>query len=265
MNEIRSSIQDALGTLLKPLVKFLIDEHGYSCLEFEDLLRQVYVDVARNMEGKVSKSEVSVKTGLSRKEVTGRWDRSLGDNETKSRKYNRAVRVMTGWMRDPEYQKDGAHLRDIAIEGEGPSLEDLVNRYGGDATLKSLLDELLRSGCVEEKEGGLVTWLGEGYVTGTDRAEGWHVLGTDVSLLLETITFNLISELEERRFQKKVSYLDVPEAQMEDIRKGMRKDAQALLEKWDRELNRHWKNKKQDEPTQQVGLGIHYFEKETPK
>ena len=262
MPSTKPSIQTSLIQILEPLVKFLNEEHGFSCLEFEDLLRQTYVDVAKTRKAKISKSEVSVRTGLSRKEVKTRWERQISKEEVSNKRYNRASRVMTGWLRDPDYREEKNAIKKIPMEGPAPSLEDLAKRYGADCTLMALKNELLRSGSIVEED-DLIRWESEGYVSGKDRIEGLHILGTDLSLLIETITHNLLGKMEETRFQKKVAYVDIPEDKVEEVREGMRRDAQELLEKWDSQLNDIWKNKDDSVPTRYLGMGLYYFEKET--
>jgi hypothetical protein len=213
-------LNDALRELLKPLVRSLIDQHGYSCLQFEDLLRDLYVQVAKGKKPKVTKSEVAVKTGLNRKEIQKRWIENKPE-PAQDKKVNRAIRVMSGWMRDEQYQNGDTPLKSIAIDGPAPSLEDLIQRYAGDMPVVSVKKELIRSGYLSECGDQQIRWIGEGYAISEDQQNGWAILGSDSAHLLETITHNLEQNKQPKRFQRKVSYPNIDPESIPQLQKEM--------------------------------------------
>jgi hypothetical protein len=130
-----------------------------SCLEFEDIARWVFVDVALNdpllslnRRGKQFKSRAAILTGLSRKEVMrlARQPSPGEGRELLSR--NRAARVVAGWMLPPYVDGRGTP-RVLAIKGGNDSFLHLVRSHGGDVPYRAIMDELLESGVVEQVNG----------------------------------------------------------------------------------------------------------------
>ena len=143
---------------LRPIARIAL-RHCMSCLEFEDIARWVFVDVALNdpvlsLRGRSRqfKSRAAILTGLSRKEVM-RLSRqpTPGDgHELKSR--NRAARVVAGWLLPPFVDGRGAP-RVLPVKGGSDSFLHLVRICGGDVPYRAILDELLECGVVEQVNG----------------------------------------------------------------------------------------------------------------
>ena len=143
---------------LRPIARIAL-RHCMSCLEFEDIARWVFVDVALNdpvlsLRGRSRqfKSRAAILTGLSRKEVM-RLSRqpTPGDgHELKSR--NRAARVVAGWLLPPFVDGRGAP-RVLPVKGGSDSFLHLVRICGGDVPYRAILDELLECGVVERVNG----------------------------------------------------------------------------------------------------------------
>ncbi|MDZ4131399.1 MAG: DUF6502 family protein [Hydrogenophaga sp.] len=94
----------AVRRLLRPLVRLLL-RHAVPIAAFEEMARQVYVDVALAdfslPDKKISASRVSILTGLNRKEVARLTaEPADGAADATTGRYNRAARVLTGWVRD---------------------------------------------------------------------------------------------------------------------------------------------------------------------
>ena len=101
-------LQRAIERLLRPLVRLLL-RHAVPFAAFEQMAKRVYVDAALNdfaiPDRKPSASRVAVLTGLTRKEVQRL--RSAPDEDGAgdlSERYNRATRVLTGWVRDDDFR-----------------------------------------------------------------------------------------------------------------------------------------------------------------
>ncbi|HEY4128478.1 MAG TPA: DUF6502 family protein [Gammaproteobacteria bacterium] len=155
-------LQRALVSLivrtLRPIARIAL-RHCMSCLEFEDIARWVFVDVALNdpllslnRRGKQFKSRAAILTGLSRKEVMrlARQPSPGEGRELLSR--NRAARVVAGWMLPPYVDGRGTP-RVLAIKGGNDSFLHLVRSHGGDVPYRAIMDELLESGVVEQVNG----------------------------------------------------------------------------------------------------------------
>jgi len=257
--------------LLRPLVRILL-KNGMSYGTFSDLVKWVYVDVARKefaIRGrKQSTSRVSVITGLSRKEVMRVQKLSGPDDQSKTEKYNRAARVIAAWRRESDFLDGKGMPAPLPIVGSGATFTELVKRFGGDVPARATLDELVRVGAVEQMEDGTVCLRTRAYVPESSDAEKLQILGTDVGHLISTIDQNLKHDPSGALFQREVAYDNLPDEVLPAFRKLSAKKAQAMLESLDRWLaqqDRDVTPTVKGSGRNQAGLGIYYFEEVYPK
>lgn len=260
------ALSSAVLRLLRPLVRILL-RNGMSYGTFADLARWVYVDVAMQeftIEGrKQSTSRVSVLTGLSRKEVKRMQGIRRPDDSHQDEKYNRAARIIAAWRREPEFQDTNGEPSPLSISGPRASFSDIVRRFSGDVPVRAVLDELLRIGAVQELDDGNIALLKKAYIPEDSATEKIHILGTDVGHLVATIGHNLNADRRKARFQRKVSYDNLPDEALPVFRKLSSRRAQTLLEHLDRWLAA---NDRDTNPSvagtgrNVAGLGIYYFE-----
>lgn len=264
---ISSTLNNAILKLLRPLVRLLLSS-GISYHVFSDLVRWVYVDVAFKEFGiprrKQTSSRVSVITGLSRKEVQKLRDLDIPVDEDTPGRYNRATRVISGWIRDPLFSDNDNNPLELPLDGVA-SFSSLVKKYSGDMPVRAVLDELLNVGAVELREDGRVKLMTRAYLPGADKTAKLEILGTDVADLISTINHNLEPTNRLLHFQRKVSYDNIPEEFLEQFKRVSSEESQALLEKldkWlairDRDVNPDLKGRGR----KRVGLGIYYFEED---
>lgn len=262
-------IADAILRLMRPLVRVLL-RNGVSFHGFADLAKRVYVEVATQEDltipgRKPTVSRVAVLTGLTRKEVQrisalpGTPDPEAGE------RYNRAARVVSGWVRDPDFtDPDGEPLALTPDEG-ARSFAELVRRYSGDVPPRAVLDELLRVGTVERGEDGHIRLFARSYIPRTSDADKFAILGTDVSDLIATIDHNMRQGAADPRFQRKVMYDNLPAEVIPKFRKLGAARAQALLEQLDKWLSQHDRDVQQTvdgSGRMRAGIGIYYFEED---
>jgi len=148
-------LQKAVTRVLSPLARLLL-RHGISHAEFVSWAKQAYVKEATEHFGidgkKTTVSRTSIVTGINRKEVKRILE--LPDEvEAGINKHNRAVRVVTGWLQDQDFQSADGEPAVLQYGDVSDSFNRLVKQYGGDVPARALLDELLRVGTVELNEG----------------------------------------------------------------------------------------------------------------
>lgn len=258
-------IVGALATLLRPLVRILL-RHGIPCDVLSAVARQVYVRVAAAefmLPGrKQSTSRVSILTGLTRKEVRRILTTADVEDQEATDHYNRAARVITGWVRDKEFHdKAGAPLA-LPVEGKKASFGELVRRYSGDLLVRAMLDELLRVGAVRRTKDGRIRLQARFYVPEQSETEKLHILGTDTADLIATIAHNL-SRQSAPRYQRKVMYDNVPVEAAQEFQRLSADQAQAFLEHIDRWLSRRDRDVNPSVSgtgRKRVGIGVYYFE-----
>lgn len=260
MNNANTILIEATGSILRPLLRVLL-RNGVACAAIEELIRQIYVDVAfeqaKREKRKATVSSVSAETGLSRKEVKRLKDAD-GTVEPAEQKYNRAIRVISGWLNDPAYT-NGGDPRPLPLNDEhgNAGFADLVRQYSGDIPTRAMLDLLQAAGSVE-KNGDTVRLVKHAYVPGSDPEEIIRILGKDTGELISTIDHNLGCESEARWFQRKVSSARVSEQAIDEYREYARDRSQQLLEDLDNWLSQNEAPQAKD--GHYVSLGIYYYQ-----
>lgn len=267
MNELKQVISHTTQVLLRPLVRILL-RNGISFGTFNSIAKWVYVDVAAKEFGiankKMTDSRISVVTGLSRKEVKNVKEQA--DPSNAHARYNRAARVIGGWIRDPTFQDGWQEPAILPLEGEGATFTQLVKKHSGDIPVRAILDELLRVKAIEKLADGRLRLLERAYVPSTgDNAEKINILGTDVALLINTIDHNLHCEAEAVYYQRKVAYNNLPNEAIPELRKLTAKHAQICLESLDAWLATQDRDLNPDNPgtgKKHAGVGIYFFEED---
>jgi hypothetical protein len=266
--QLQQNISATVVKLLRPLVRILL-RNGIPYDAFADLAKRMYIDVAskefRIPGRKQSDSRVAIITGLNRKEIRRVRSLPLLDDAGAAERYNRAARVISGWIRDPRYAGTKREPALLPIEGEDATFGELVKRYSGDVPARAILDELTRVGAVELTEDGRVRLLERSYIPRTGELDKIGILGTDVSELIATIDHNLRFGASDPFFQRKVSYDNLPAEAIPEVRKLTRARGQELLEFLDGEISRHDRDINPDvggTGRRYAGVGIFYFEDE---
>lgn len=251
----------AVYRILKSLAKLSI-RLGLSAGAMSELVRRAYLDAAEEIildEGdKVLTTKVCAMTGLYRKEIIRLRNLPPLADPTHDDRYNRSARVVTGWLRDSDYHTDKGNPAALKLQGPG-SFAELVKRYSGDMAPTAMQQELERLGVVTLTSRNLVKLAASGYLSSTN-TDGLQILGTDTADLINTIHDNILSKKENRRFQRKVNYVDIPQQFVEPFKIFSAAESQKLLEKLD-----HWLSERDSEAVSEkagsrIGLGIYHIE-----
>jgi len=264
-------LTSAIERLLRPLIRILL-RNGTSYDAFADLAKRMYVEVGMQEFGipgkKQTISRVSVLSGLSRKEVQRvMGQRDSAEAEARAR-YNRAARVIAGWVRDRDFADDAGNPLALRAEEGKDSFTELVKRHSGDVPARAVLDELLRVGAVEHLEDGRIRLLSRAYVPRTSDLDKLEILGADVSDLIYTIDHNLQHGAADPFFQRKVMYDNLPVDAISAFRALSGEQAQVLLEKMDQWMSKHDRDVNpsvKGTGRMRAGIGIYYFEEDIEK
>jgi hypothetical protein len=263
----RESLARALLRLLRPLARLLL-RNGVSYAEFTEYAKRAYVETALEdfaIEGrKPTVSRAAVVTGLTRKEVKRLSEAQTEPDGGDIKAYNRAVRVVTGWVRDADFHDRDGNPDVLGLHGgKGGGFPALVRRYSGDMPVRAVLDELVRVGVAGETGDGRVRLLKRAYVPAGDDAQQLHIFGANVADLIRTIDHNLAGG--SPLFQRTVSYDSVPRDVLESWRKYAGEQSQRLLEEFDRRLASYEREGGEaiaHGERVRTGVGIFYFEEE---
>ena len=201
-------LQRALVSLivrtLRPIARIAL-RHCMSCLEFEDIARWVFVDVALNDpllslsgRGRQFKSRAAILTGLSRKEVMRLARQPMPGDGKELPSRNRAARVVAGWLLPPYVDGRGAP-KVLPIKGGNDSFLGLVRSYGGDVPYRAILDELLETGVVERVNGKGLRLKSKGKLYPRGSHEALQKAGDGLDGLLAHVEKHLHSDIHVRR------------------------------------------------------------------
>ena len=258
---INNILHESALKILRPLVRIML-RNGVSCGSFEELVRKAYVDeafaIGKNNNLKTTISSVSAQTGLSRKEVKRLNELEEAHSTEVEQKYNRAIRVISGWVNDKAFTDSRSKARVLALDDTDDSFGALVKKYSGDIPSRAMLDLLLAANCVEVKD-SKVHLVKQAYVPGTDSAEVIRILGTDTNELINTIDHNLTAQKADKRYQRKVSTAVLNGESVAEFNRLSSQKSQALLEELDAWLSQNEVNP-DDDNARYVSLGIYYYE-----
>jgi hypothetical protein len=256
----------AVRKLMRPLVRILL-RNGVAYGSLADAIRKCYVDVAFEDFSPAGKkqtvSRVSALTGLTRKEVKRLHELDAADHEASQERYNRALRVISGWMNDRRFLDAKGKPVELSLDSGEKSFELLVKEYSGDIPTRAMLAMLEEAGSVKNEQ-GKVKLIRHAYVPGQDDEDKIRILGADVCELISTIDHNMTADPDKLLFQRKVSYEDIDPDALVKLKKLSFSKAQSLLEQLDREYARHEQTGDADEGMS-ISLGIYYHEQKFPK
>jgi len=255
----------ALSTLLSPLVRIMI-RLNIPFGSFAEAARQAYVRVADEefqLSGKKqTASRIAVLTGLTRKDVARIRDLPEDNDTALNERFNRCTRVISGWLQDPRFSRNGKPLA-LVIDGAEPSFKSLVGQFSGDMPMRAVLDELARVGATALDSQGRVRLNKAAYVPSSDQADKLAMLGRDTADLIDTIDHNLTTQGVDTRFQLKVEYDNLSLEAIEAFRRFSDQHSMALLRQYDEWLARHDRDVHHDLPgtgRYRAGVSLFYFE-----
>ncbi len=254
---LRNTLRKILMSLIRTLIR-----NGISYGEFDQVARKCFVDVAykdfSNSGKKQTISNVAILTGLNRKEVKKLHELDEDQPDPGSQQYNRAVRVLGGWINDPRFLRKDGNSRDLEYEGSD-SFSELVRQYSGDMPVAAMQKVLIQSGNIRFTDDNKVRLLSHAYLPSDDPEEKLAILGTDTSQLIDTIDYNLSANEEDLRFQRKASNPQVASEAIPEIKQFLRRKGQAFLEEVDLYLAQH---ETTDGSGVELNVSVYYHESE---
>jgi hypothetical protein len=260
--ETHRRLRNAIYRILRPLARVML-RHGMAYGSYAELARKAFVEESlahlRRTGARVTISAVSAHTGLTRKEAKRLVDYDIESGSGSEQRYNRAVRVVTGWSVDPRFLDTQERPRVLPVTGDN-SFATLVHDYSGDVTAAAML-AMLEAADTVTRDDDEVRLMSRAYLPTRTPGESLGILGNDVAELLTSIDYNLTHPAEERVFQRKVSNSSVRAGALEAFRELSNRKSQELLEAYDEWLAEHEiSGDSDDESTRYVSVGIYYFD-----
>jgi hypothetical protein len=268
LDKTNSVLFQSVLKIIRPLIRIML-RNGISNGSFEELARKAYVDEAFSLSekqyGKTTVSSVSAHTGLSRKEVKRLSNLEEMHHTENEQRYNRAVKVISGWVNDDQFTDSNNQSKILPVEGD-VSFTSLVKQFSGDVPMKAMLNLLLAADCIvlnhsseHKNKQRTVELIKHAYVPSKDSTEIIRILGTDTNELINTIDYNLSSTEEDKRYQRKVSTVLLDKNAVEEFKAISNKHSQALLEELDAWISEH-EVEPDHKDARYVSLGIYYYD-----
>ncbi|MCX7553820.1 DUF6502 family protein [Marinicella sp. S1101] len=262
-------VRQMLIQIFRPLVRVLL-RFNVPFHEVSEILKWTYVDVSSKyfgLNGKPpTKSRIAVITGLSRAQVDAQLKVDLFNADQSHRKWHRAGRVLTGWVEDEAYRNHrGQQIKIIPLESsDEPDFKYLVEKYSGGATIRSILDELLRSESVSFDPEGFVELIKPYYLTENDPDDIQNIdfLGLSTQYLLETIDHNIDPERKGPRFQRIILHDKLPKSLANIAESYARKKSQELandVDEYIEHLIQHSDLEEEQDLLPYIGVGIYFY------
>jgi hypothetical protein len=236
---IKEAVLLAFRSVLSPLVRILL-RHGISFGEFAEIVKGVYVDIARNEftlpDARQSQSRVAIITGLTRKEVARLFDVLDRDMLGAASNLNRVGRVLAGWHQDSDFT--GPYGMPYELSFDAPhgrrSFAELVRRYSGDMPPRAMLDELKRVGAVIETPAAQIRVLARSYIPSKTDPATLEFMAIALTDLAETLDHNLDAAPDDKLFERRVwTPAGIPSESVIDFRFLVGEKGQQFLETLD--------------------------------
>ena len=223
----------ALRGLIRPLVRALIS-HGITAPAFYRLLKSVYVEVAHEdfqIEGqRPTDSRITLLTGVHRRDVKSILENPDTAWEATRAKTATMATVLGQWIARAEYQTDsGAPKALPRINTNGESFESLVRLVNKDIRPRTVLDELVRQGLVDESKDGLLSISDIAVLGPASEDHKLVFFASNVGDHLAAASENLLSS-DPPFYERAVFYNELTEASVDEIETDARAKAQSLLE-----------------------------------
>lgn len=156
----KSEVDEAFVTRTLLSIASILLRLGLNAPIAEKLLRNAFVRaadrIARANEIHATQSQIASMAGVSRLEVRRILRGTTSDVTGVERHASRVDQVLSAWRTAPAFIDIKGKPRPLQLRGSNPSFAKLVRAYGRDVTIKTLKDQLVRSGAAVEREGYLI-------------------------------------------------------------------------------------------------------------
>jgi Family of unknown function (DUF6502) len=205
MESVKANLLAAYRYLLKPLVRLAV-RNAVAFREFSDVLKQAYVDVATRQlvaAGKEPSIEgISLIAHLEATEIRDVLNAEVGVKfGLEAQKSNPLPTILAAWHTDVNYTGPYGVLRDIefsrgsgASEKSSGTFTDLAAAYCLGISPRALLDELIRTGCVQDIGNGYYRALKRSYIPDPLSRQSILSFARVVHNICETLEVNFRAE-----------------------------------------------------------------------
>lgn len=258
----------AVYATLRPLTRLLI-RFGITYGQFSDIAKIAYVQEAfreKDKRGKrLNASRVSVKTGISRKEIRRLRELRGRIGESNAWVDGSAVpaQLLHLWYTDPQYLDQSGNPRPLPLVGAAASFTNLVRSVSGDVPVGAIRAELKQSGATEEGSDGLVRALKQYYVPGNFDERALTAIVGSLYTLAATTEHNANPERGSDGFIQRFAYShDLSPDATDQFQRWSRIQATDFIESMDRWLGARETTMltgREKSTGEVVGIGVYFY------
>lgn len=270
-SDIQVRMLNAVYACLLPIARLLL-RSGVTYRQFEAVAKQAFVREAMfdsSVRGRpMNTSRISVKTGLSRKDVRRIREQLDSTAEEVSQTESRSgppARVLHAWHVDPRFVDSRGLPRDLQFQNDVDGFSGLVRSVAGDVPAGAVRTELRRSGAIEELPDGQLRVVKRHYVPGSIDEKAITVMSGMVFPLTSGIVHNTNPNRTTDGFIQRFAFSEaLAPASMNEFRRRSRVAAEQLIEQmddWLADYESH-SNLPESSPSAGVtaGIGVFYYE-----
>lgn len=270
---LKAHFVSAIRRLLRPIVRQVIT-YGVSYPAFDRVVREVFVDVAEHDFALAFKrqtdSRIALVSGLNRKEVSQLRRRAAMQEPLPDLEGATITRVIGRWMAGPPYAAPDSIPRRLPYEAAHPRAASFARLardiVGADIPVRSVLDELLRTGAAELLPNGDVELRREVHLPSGDAEGKLTLLGSDPAELFATIIHN-VEHADTPWLQRKVVYNNIGADALAALHAEARRVGEEFIRRANALLASYDRDRSSDAPggkRSRVVLGAYYFEEAAP-
>lgn len=265
---LKDQFAAAIRRMLRPVVRQLV-AYGVTYPALDQMIRELYVETAEHdfalPHKRLTDSRVALMTGLNRKEIA-RLRHGPRTPEADVEVEDTAVtRVIGRWMGGPPFSDARGRPRALPYEDtrkRTATFSRLVRERGIDVPVRSVLDELIRTGVAEIDDAGIVHLKQEANVPAGDLEGKLTLLASDPGELFSTIVHN-VETPEDPWLQRKVVYDNIGSDALEALRESSRATGEEFIRRSNVLLSSKDRDRTPDAPggkQSRVVLGVYYYE-----
>lgn len=190
-----SLFEQAVRAILRPLVRALIAQ-GVTAPSFYRIIKQTYVEVAANAAGNAATdSQVSVMTGVHRRDVKTLRAAETDADASVARKSSTLATVVGRWITQPDLSTaTGAPSPLPRSAATPPSFDHLVQSVSRDIRPRAVLDELERQSIISIDADGLVHLNPAALVGPADLDQKLHFFSENLGDHMNAAVENLLAD-----------------------------------------------------------------------
>jgi|ERR1022692_941206 hypothetical protein len=281
---VKDHLVAAFRYLLKPIVRLAI-KNGVSFPEFSEALKQAYVDVAARQlrtSGKDrTEEEISLMTSVQTTDIRNILRSDSGAKfKVAAEQANPLATLLAGWHTDVRYTGPYGVLRDLpfsagestpslrsgfsdvdqARESSTTSFSDLAEKYCPGISPRALINELVRTGCVQEVGTGFYRAIKRSYVPDPLSTQNILLFARVVHNVCESAEVNLRPESADAQgLMERTVYTvhGITKKELKDFDKFIRVRGQAFADDIDNWLSD--RDREGAEDSVKTGIGFYHY------